>query len=133
MERAEHRKLVVSAAKSLKRFQLADARIAALLYATSQAGRAFIVLNERHLRRLLRAYLAYYNTARPHQALGNNSPRPREFQPPAHGRIVALPSGGWPTSPLSARRLITGVSARSSQGCRRAAAGCGPSLQGRRR
>src|SRR5439155_26118689 len=49
----------------------------------------FIVPNERHLRRLLRAYLTYYNTTRPHQALGNNSPLPREIQPPARGRIVA--------------------------------------------
>ena len=34
------------------------------------------------------------NTARPHQALGNDSPHPREVQPPAHGRIVALPQVG---------------------------------------
>jgi transposase InsO family protein len=54
----------------------------------------FIVLNERHLRRLLRAYLAYYNTTRPHQALGNNSPHPREVQPAARGSIVALPLVG---------------------------------------
>jgi transposase InsO family protein len=54
----------------------------------------FLVFNERHLRRLLRAYLAYYNTARPHQALGNNSPHPREVQPPAPGPIVALAQVG---------------------------------------
>jgi hypothetical protein len=56
------------------------------------------VLNERHLRRLLRAYLAYYlyyyNATRPHQALGNNSPYPRQIQPPARGRIVAIPQVG---------------------------------------
>src|SRR5215475_12450380 len=45
MARAEHGKLVVSAAKSLKRFQLADPRIAALLYATSQAGRAGLFMS----------------------------------------------------------------------------------------
>ncbi len=50
-----------------------------------------LVLNARHLRRLLRAYLRYYNTARPHQALNRNSPHPREVQPPAHGRVVAIP------------------------------------------
>jgi transposase InsO family protein len=33
-----------------------------------------VVLGERHLRRRLRAYQRYYNTARPHQALDNNSP-----------------------------------------------------------
>jgi len=50
-----------------------------------------IVLNERHLRRLLRAYLAYYNTTRPHQALCNDSPLPREVHPPALGNVVAIP------------------------------------------
>jgi len=50
----------------------------------------FVVFNERHLRRLLRAYLLYYNTVRPHQSLGCNSPKPREVQPPARGRIVGI-------------------------------------------
>ena len=53
-----------------------------------------IVFNERHLRRLLRSYLAYYNATRPHQALHNNSPHSREVQPPAPGRIVAIPQVG---------------------------------------
>ena len=53
-----------------------------------------IVLNERHLCRILRASLAYYNTARPHQALDNNSPQPRQVQPPSCGRIVAIPQVG---------------------------------------
>src|SRR5256712_3585894 len=53
-----------------------------------------IVLNERHLRRLLRAYLAYYNTVRPHQALNNTSPHRREVQTSAGGRIVAIPQVG---------------------------------------
>ncbi len=50
-----------------------------------------IVLHGRHLRRLLRAHLAYYNATRPHQALRNDSPLPRSVQPSALGRIVALP------------------------------------------
>src|SRR4029450_2070542 len=37
-----------------------------------------IVINERHLRRLLRSYLAYYNATRPHQSLPHNSPHPRQ-------------------------------------------------------
>jgi len=53
-----------------------------------------IVINERHLRRLLRRYLAYYNATRPHQALNNSSPYPREVQPPTDGRIVAIPQVG---------------------------------------
>jgi transposase InsO family protein len=50
-----------------------------------------IVFNERHLRRLLRRYLAYYNATRPHQSLHNDSPYPREVQTSAGGRIVAIP------------------------------------------
>jgi hypothetical protein len=53
-----------------------------------------IVVNERHLRRLLRSYLGYYNATRPHQPLYNNSTHPREVQPPARGRIVAIPQVG---------------------------------------
>jgi putative transposase len=53
-----------------------------------------LVLNERHLRRLLRAYVAYYNRSRPHQALENNSPIPRQVQPPSRGRIRAVPEVG---------------------------------------
>lgn len=53
-----------------------------------------IVLNERHLRRLLRTYLVYDNIARPHQSLGNDSPRRREVQPVPSGRIVPVPEVG---------------------------------------
>jgi transposase InsO family protein len=45
-----------------------------------------IVLNERHLRRLLRAYLEYYNHTRPHQSLGNDSPRDAGCNPSPPGR-----------------------------------------------
>jgi hypothetical protein len=53
-----------------------------------------IVLSERHLRRLLRRYFAYYNATRPHQALHNDSPYRREVQTPAGGHIVAVPQVG---------------------------------------
>jgi putative transposase len=33
-----------------------------------------IILNERHLRRTLREYVAYYNARRPHQSLEQDSP-----------------------------------------------------------
>jgi putative transposase len=36
-----------------------------------------LVLNERHLRRVLRRYIDYYNTARPHQGIAQQSPVPR--------------------------------------------------------
>ena len=53
-----------------------------------------LILNAAHLRRLLRAYVAYYNTVRPHQALDNNSPQPRDIDPPPGGRIIAFPQVG---------------------------------------
>jgi len=54
----------------------------------------FIILSEAHLRRLLRVSRAYYNTVRPHQALENTGPRPRDVQPPGLGRVMALPQVG---------------------------------------
>jgi putative transposase len=53
-----------------------------------------IVINERHLRRLLHSYFAYYNATRPHQSLHNDSPYPRDVQTSAGGRIVAIPQVG---------------------------------------
>jgi hypothetical protein len=35
-----------------------------------------LVLNERHLRRVLQTYIEYYNTRRPHQSLEQKSPIP---------------------------------------------------------
>ena len=43
-----------------------------------------IVLNEAHLRLVLREYVAYYNDARPHRALA--------LEPPAGPRVLAPPS-----------------------------------------
>jgi len=42
----------------------------------------------------LRSYLAYYNATRPHQSLDNDSPRRREVQSVASGRIVTIPEVG---------------------------------------
>jgi transposase InsO family protein len=54
----------------------------------------FLILNEAHLRRLLRGHIGYYNTARPHQSLDNNCLQPREVHPPELGRVVAIPQVG---------------------------------------
>ena len=53
-----------------------------------------IVLNERHLRRILREYFGYYHDCRRHLPLNKDSPKPRTVQPPAFGKIVALPCVG---------------------------------------
>ena len=36
-----------------------------------------LIINKAHLRRVLREYIAYYNEARPHQALEQKTPVPR--------------------------------------------------------
>jgi putative transposase len=53
-----------------------------------------IVLNERHLRRLLASFLDYYHRSRPHRALEQNAPEPREVEPPGQGRVIAVPQVG---------------------------------------
>jgi len=54
-----------------------------------------VVLNERHLRRLLREYVDYYNDERVHTSIGD-APigRPVESRPPASARVVGLPRVG---------------------------------------
>src|SRR6266487_3682321 len=53
-----------------------------------------IVLGERHLRRLLTAYLAYYHRARTHLALEKDAPTTRRVQTPTEGPVVAFPEVG---------------------------------------
>ena len=53
-----------------------------------------IVLNERHLRRVLRSYFEYYHISRTHRSLDRNAPIEREVEPPFRGRVVALPQAG---------------------------------------
>jgi len=53
-----------------------------------------IVLNENHLRRLLRDYFLYYHQARTHLSLGKDSPEPRPVERPDLGAIVETPMVG---------------------------------------
>src|SRR5262249_52169419 len=53
-----------------------------------------IVLSERHLRRILASYVAYYHGWRTHRALAMDSPDPRPVQPPALGPVIAVPEVG---------------------------------------
>src|SRR5262249_43231106 len=50
-----------------------------------------IVLNQRHLKRILSKFLAYYHICRPHMSLNDNAPVPREVEPPERGRVVGEP------------------------------------------
>ena len=53
-----------------------------------------IVLNERHLRRVLGAYSTYYHTARTHLSLDKQCPQPRPIHGPDSGNVIALPHLG---------------------------------------
>jgi putative transposase len=53
-----------------------------------------VVLNGRHLKRILTDYFAYYHSARPHQALDKNSPLPRQVERPQQGPVIAQPMVG---------------------------------------
>ena len=53
-----------------------------------------IVLGERHLLRPVREHARYYNADRPHMSLAGDAPLRRTVEPPAVGRVVALPRVG---------------------------------------
>jgi transposase InsO family protein len=53
-----------------------------------------LVLNERHLRRILTAYFAYYHRARTHLALEKDAPDGRRIEPPELGTIIPIPEVG---------------------------------------
>ncbi len=50
-----------------------------------------IVVGERHLRRMMKRYVRYYNGTRTHLSLKKDAPESRLVQPPCKGRVVALP------------------------------------------
>ena len=53
-----------------------------------------IVFNDRHLKRLLRSYFAYYHTARTHLALEKQCPQARLIERHERGKIIAFPHVG---------------------------------------
>jgi putative transposase len=55
-----------------------------------------IILNERHLKRLMSAYLHYYHEDRTHLGLAKDTPagRPTEIRPAREGQIQSLPRLG---------------------------------------
>ena len=50
-----------------------------------------IVLNENHLRRVLKEYLAYYHTSRTHLGLDKDAPLPRPAQDRCVGPVTSEP------------------------------------------
>ncbi len=53
-----------------------------------------IVLNARHLRRILSSYFDYYHRSRTHLSLAKDRPDLRPASPPGAGKIVAFPQLG---------------------------------------
>ena len=53
-----------------------------------------IVLNERHLRRVVARYLDYYHDWRTHLSLSMDAPNPRIVRPREQGRVVQFPDLG---------------------------------------
>ena len=53
-----------------------------------------IVLNQKHLHKILTLYREYYLKARPHLSLSKNSPNPRKIEPKSKGRVIAIPQVG---------------------------------------
>ena len=49
-----------------------------------------VIFNERHLRRVLSSYVAYYHRSRTHLSLDKDCPEPRPIQAPKVGKIVAI-------------------------------------------
>jgi putative transposase len=53
-----------------------------------------LIIDENHLRRILRDYFDYYHNSRPHQSLERNSPAPREIEARAKGKVIAIAQVG---------------------------------------
>jgi transposase InsO family protein len=53
-----------------------------------------VVLNERHLHRIVSEYLTYYHWARTHLSLGRNAPAPRAIEAATAGHVVSEPMVG---------------------------------------
>jgi len=53
-----------------------------------------LVLNERHLRRILARYVSYYHGARTHLALQKDAPDGRPIERPEVGTVVQIPEVG---------------------------------------
>jgi hypothetical protein len=53
-----------------------------------------IVFNERHLKKLMRAYFIYYHTARTHLALDKQCPEPLSVESLDQGTVIIFPHIG---------------------------------------
>ena len=78
-----------------------------------------IVLDERHLKRILRKYVDYYHSCRTHLSLEKDAPEPRRVELPAMGKVRAIPKVGGSPSLLHSTRRCLSRSARDGYGTSR--------------
>ena len=50
-----------------------------------------MIFNQRHLRRILSAYVDYYHHTRTHLSIEKDCPDPRPMMPRRFGKVIALP------------------------------------------
>jgi putative transposase len=65
-----------------------------------------IILNEMHVRRMLRCYFSYYHDCRTHLSLDKDAPKPRELESRSMGDGHCTAPGWWPSSPVRATSCI---------------------------
>ncbi len=53
-----------------------------------------MILNERHLRRILGSYVTYYHRSRTHLSLNKDTPEGRSVTPASIGKVIAFPQVG---------------------------------------
>ena len=54
----------------------------------------FLIVNERQLSRILKAYVEYFNKERPHQGIGQAIPEPKQSGSLLEGKVVSFPVMG---------------------------------------
>jgi transposase InsO family protein len=74
-----------------------------------------IILNERHLRRVLLSYFQYHHDARTHLSLSKDCPRPRRVQLPSAGNLIASPRSAVCIIAMSVEPREIGEAARSAR------------------
>jgi putative transposase len=80
---------VITAARSPRRNAFAERLIGSI---RRECLDHVVILNRRHLRRLLKSYFAYYHRSRTHLALGKDTPDKRAVM--RKGKIIAFPEVG---------------------------------------
>ena len=68
-----------------------------------------IVLDERHLKRILRKYVDYYHSCRTHLSLEKDAPEPRRVESPAMGKVRAIPKVGGLHHQLHSTRCLSPI------------------------